>query len=81
MSSEINVREDILKLIPWKKEVKVFEIIELLKEHHQFKPESKLSDLPYQVKKSLIELSEEGILERPGNGSVFYLEHQYLAGR
>ena len=82
----VDVRQTILDFIPWKKTMTVDEITDFVKDHYKFTPESKLKNLPSLVKKELMELSAQGILNGGGicqkiGKIIYWLEFEYLAGR
>lgn len=58
----LNVRKDIIDLVPYKEPFTANQLVEIVQDHHKFTPAVWLGDLSKKVRDCLAELIEEGII-------------------
>lgn len=77
----VDVRKDILELIPYKELLTADQIVEIIEDHHKFTPKNWVMNLSKKVKDCIVDLVEEGILSVSINfhpaGVRYYSEFKY----
>ena len=76
---ELNLRQTVLDLMPYKELLTEKQIVEIVEDHHRFTPSSRLEGLAKKIKDILVKLVNEGIFEvtYKHSGTFYFCEFKY----